>query len=132
MPDKLLGWVGFNVVLALLPVLFDALVVLVTGSGSMLSRILGQGGLLLLAVGLCSAAFGNLLLWPAGRYYRRKVLATVFSVILISSASLCYGLVANLDKLGATPTDFGVVGVSMLIYLCAIINGGACVLLAER
>lgn len=129
MRAKFRKWLIFSVLLTLLPLVFNFLLALAFGPLPTPDYLVGNGQLLLLAVGLSTAALGNALSirrlsdairdWTVGACAANLALASFF-----------FAVVSVGNALGA---DVGyVLVVSLVLYGCAVFTSGICATLTER
>lgn len=136
MINKLLKWLIFGVLVALLPILFNLLFALTVGAEVTAARLIGRGELLLIAVGLCSTAMGDLVLAELsvrGRFWRGvRLILTGTCVVVIASSSFYFALVSDRYARQIGVSDDAVVIISSALYLFAVICSGGSVWLSER
>ncbi len=121
-------WLVFGVVLGLLPIGFNLMYVLTIPKIELSWAVLfGRGELLLLAVGLCGGALGDLVLMKPG-WGTFKLVATGFCVIDVAAASAYFMIVSGRYALEAQPDSAATVIISMVLYAVAVVSSGLCVL----
>ena len=121
-------WLVFGVVLGLLPILFNFMyIVTIPKIGLSWGILLGRGELLLLAVGLCAGALGDLVLMRRG-WGTFKIVATGLCVIEIASSSAYFMIVSGRYSLEEQVDLGAVVIVSVVLYTVAVVSSGLCVL----
>ncbi len=95
MDDRFWKWLLFGVVLALLPIAFNLLYAwTVTGVKLTPALLFGRGELLLLTVGLCAGALGDLILMQH-RWRTLKMVTTVVCIADIAFASFYFAIVSG-------------------------------------
>lgn len=136
MINKLLKWLIFGVLVALLPILFNLLFALTVGAEVTAGRLIGRGELLLIAVGLCSTALGDLVLAELSvrsRFWRGvRLILTGTCVVVIAASSFYFALVSDRYARQIAVSDDAVVIISSALYLTAVVCSGGSVWLSER
>ena len=136
MINKLLKWLIFGVLVALLPILFNLLFALTVGAEVTAGRLIGRGELLLIAVGLCSTALGDLVLAEhsvRSRFWRgARLILTGTCVVVIAASSFYFALVSDRYARQIAVSEEAVVLISSTLYLAAVISSVMSVLLSER
>jgi len=130
MITKIVKWFIFSVIIALLPIIFNLLIVLSNGVAPSLEILTSRGELLLVAAGIAASAIGELIA-SGQNYMTPKLLAGGSCVIILSLASLYFAHISATIILGKT-LDANVVSyTSMYLYIFAILSGASCIVLAE-
>lgn len=136
MANKLLKWLIFGVLVALLPILFNLLFAISVGAEVTVGRIIGRGELLLIAVGLCSTALGDLVLAELpvrSRFWRgARLVLTGMCVVVIAASSFYFALVSDRYARQIDVSEEVVVLISSTLYAAAVISSVMSVLLSER
>ena len=124
-------WVIFSVVIALLPLIFDAIVetLLIKESGMEWSRILARGELLIVSVAIGSDAIGRMVVSQKTNDVLRIIAAGACFVLIILS-SLLFAYVSRVSTETLIIDNVSIV--SLLVYLITMMASGSSVLLAER
>lgn len=132
MDDRFWKWLSFGVALALLPIAFNLLYALtVTGVKLTLALFFGRGELLLIAVGLCAGALGDLILMQH-RWKALKMVTTVVCIADIAFASFYFAIVSGDYALQRQTDSEVVVVISLVLYAVPVVSGGTSVVSAER
>lgn len=129
MIEKLTVWLIFSVILALLPVLFNAVLTFIKGQTPSFAQLLQKGELLIIAVAIGADATGKLVGTGSGRKVP-KILASGGCIILILLSSLLFSAIST-NSLGASFDPARVAFFSSFVFLMTVIAGGSCTLLAE-
>jgi len=130
MRTKFRKWLIFSVVLALLPLAFAFLLALGSeGPRPILPHLVDDGELLLLAVGLSTAALGNALYFQDSMQVRRDWMVGVCAINL-ALASFLFAVV-SVGNASGTDVGYAVV-VSLVLYVSAVITSGVCATLTGR
>lgn len=123
-------WLIFSVGLGLLPVLANLLGTVATQASldplALFERLFGHGELLILAAGLSATAIGDLALAElAEEYKRRRTVYSGWSIVNLFGASAYFAYVSQ-------GYEGGIVVVSFIAYISAVVCGWWCVKLSER
>jgi NADH:ubiquinone oxidoreductase subunit 6 (subunit J) len=112
-------WVGFGVLIGLLPLGFAAMALL-NANNLVMDKWIGHGELLLVAVGVAAAGAGQVLgRTGPNRYLIAQLVVTVACLLLIALASYEFGEASA----GRAPARV-VVPISLGLYIVALITGG--------
>jgi hypothetical protein len=126
MYEKLIHWFIFSVLIATIPIGFNFIIRITTGTPVTLISLWGRGELLIIAVGIGGRGIGELLRSDTHRRTLRLLLGGI-SLILLIIASLWFGLIS-----AEIPVQENVVSVgSILIYFFVVISGGLYIILME-
>lgn len=133
MAEKLVSWAIFSVVVALIPIFFNALRLHSRPGGPGPHTILDRGELLILTAALCAAAVGELLISPqVDGVVRVSKLVAGGAVILILLFSSLYYADVNAAHVAGARQNLKVVRTSSLVFFSvAFFACGSCVLLAQ-
>lgn len=139
MINRMIKWLIFSVLIALLPILFNLLFAMTYGGEIALTRLLGRGELLLIAVGLCATALGDVL-FANGSFTRSRprlwrALRLVVGgacVLVIAASSFYYALASERYSQGLQAREEAVLVISSICYATAVICSGISVWLTER
>ena len=131
---KLMRWLIFSVVLALVPLAFTALRLSTRGdSPSLLTcllRAISRGELLLIAAILCGRSSGELV--GSGTSYRiSKTISAGGAVILLMLAALYFADVTAAQLSGQHIEAALVQKVSLILFVCGLFCSASCLTLAE-
>ena len=130
MSEKLVRWLMFSVVLALIPIAFETLSLLTRGKSATVGQMLEHGELYLVATGLCATATGELF-GSGERLPRKKIICGGATIIVLLFAALCFADVSA-AQIGGGAVEVDVVrNLSLLLLGCAVLSSAACVKLAE-
>ncbi|MBN4056090.1 hypothetical protein JYT20_00040 [Rhodothermus sp. AH-315-K08] len=126
---RLVKWLIFSVVLALLPIAFNAIHVLTRSGDPTLENLLGGGELLLVAAAISAASIGYLV--PGGKDRPvRRIVAAGGAVIVLVMTSYYFADIAAAPV--SPPLDTSVITLlSGLFFLFAVLAGAGCVALEE-
>jgi hypothetical protein len=132
--EKVLKWLMFSVLLALVPIAFGVLSYASRNSGLGLqvstARILSHGELLLVASALCAAAVGES--FGEGKKYRIPKLLSAGCAIIILLFSALYFADASAAYLAEVEYNENLVRTtSIYVFIAAVIASGSCIALAE-
>ena len=123
-------WLGFSVVLALLPILFNLMYALTYDPATTMSYLFGRGELLLPAVGLSATALGDIIL-SEQRATIFKVAATVGSILVVACAAFYFANVSGQYARAEEATVGTVVWISIFLYLLAVGSSASALYVAE-
>ena len=132
---KLIGWLKFSVIIALLPIALNALSLGITGQLKSFSQLVAHGELFLVATAISAMALRELFRFRSGSSLKIfKVMAGGAAIVIII-LSLSYFV----DILAAYLSGFGIdeqqiniiVQMSFWSLGFAVFSGGCCILLSE-
>jgi hypothetical protein len=127
---KLVKWLIFSVILALLPLAFNYLRLEMRGQDATLQALLGNGELLLVAAAISAAAIGEVI--GSGKAYGApKFLAGGGALMILALASMQFADVAAAQALPSYRPGV-VVWASQFFFIFAVITGAGCVALSEK
>ncbi|MCI5210497.1 MAG: hypothetical protein D3910_17290 [Candidatus Electrothrix sp. ATG2] len=121
-------WLIFSVTLALAPLIFNALVVFISGKTPTLDQLLKNGELLIITVAIGADAMGKLFGSGSARKLPR-IAAGGGTLLLVLVSSLLFSAVTT-SSLGAALDPDRIALLSGIMFLSTIITGGTCTLLA--
>lgn len=127
--EKFTIWLIFSVILALAPLVFNAILTFAMGKVPALNQLISKGELLIVSVAIGADAIGKLF----GSGSPRKILKIATGggcVILIVISSLLFSVIST-TSLSATFDPNRVTTISVLMFIMTIITSGSCTLLAE-
>jgi len=129
MPDRLVKWLVFSVAIALVPIGVAALVAFVQGRSGAYHDFIGNGELLLLAVGICATAIGELIEDDGPSETGRALPLAVggFIAILMITASLLFATLTY----GPEAEPARVAWTSLVVYSSALVAGTVAILIRE-
>lgn len=138
MPNTLIRWAIFSVIISLLPFGLSALVSFTNGTPVDWGSFLGRGELLLVAAALCAAAVGELL-GTSPQFGAAKILGGGAAIIMLMIASYYFAHVSSLYAtfevqqfaLASMPNVDKIGTASGWIFAFAVLASGSCVALAE-
>ena len=137
MSEKLIRWIIFSVLMALVPLLVDVLWIVTRGGTEALTSVLARGELLLITAALCAASVGELFGSGNDRRSRKVISGGAALLILLVSAlyfvhvSEAYAHVSEAYVGKERPPDVGVIRtISILLYTSAVVSSGSCVWLS--
>lgn len=124
-------WVIFSVMIALLPLMFEAIVetLLIKESGMEWSRILARGELLIVSVAIGSDAIGRMIVnQKTSDILSIGAAGACFVLVMLSSLLFAYVSRVSTETLIIDNVSI----VSLLVYLMTMMASGSSVLLTER
>lgn len=131
MLQRLIRWLIFSVIVALLPLAFNAFMILVTGKELSLLLICSNGELLIISAAISAAAIGELF---SSNYPHQipKYLAGGGCVISLCVASLMFAYIAGAAKSNVTLEGQVILNSSLIMFIFAILSSGSCIAIAEN
>lgn len=130
MSEKIIRWVIFSVLFALLPICFHMLKIVSSGNVLSLESVFGSGELLLIGAAISAAAIGELVV---GNAYKKKAKLTVSGacIFLLALNSLWYADVSSAAT-STTTYDLNVIASgSVIMFFITLTVSGLCVALSE-
>lgn len=129
MIEKFTIWIIFSVVLALAPLLFNAILTFIGGQSPTFAQLLQNGELLIIAVAIGADAIGKL--FGSGSDRRLlKIAAGGGCTLLIIFSSLLFSAIST-SSLGSGFDPARVASISSIMFFMTVITGGSCTLLSE-
>lgn len=129
MAEKFTVWLIFSVILALAPIMFNAILTFITGKTPTLDQLLKNGELLIIAVAIGADAIGKLF----GSGPNRKLLKITAGggcTLLIIFSSLLFSAIST-NALGTSLDPARVATISSIMFFMTVVTSGSCTLLAE-
>ena len=130
MSEKIIRWMIFSVLFALLPICFHMLKIVSFGSELSIESVFGSGELLLIGAAISAAAVGELVV---GNAYRRKAKLTVSGacIFLLALNSLWYADVSSAANSQSTYDLNVVASGSVIMFSITLLVSALCVALSE-
>jgi hypothetical protein len=128
--EKVIRWLLFSVLIALLPLGFNAISLFTRGISVDLVNLVSRGELLLISTAICAAAVGELV--PTGPALRiSKIIVVGSTVIILIAASYYFADISAGYRLGEK-MDFNVIrDISLIAFISSVVSGALCVILGE-
>lgn len=127
---KLIRWFIFNIIIALLPIYFNCLYLLILGLQPTIEVLTGHGELLLISAAIAAVAIGEQV--GSGRYLLILKLGAVGGcVIMLLGASFCFAVVSTSIQSEQVIQTNIVANISIYLFLGAIVSSGSCLALAQ-
>jgi len=127
MREKIIRWLIFSVLLALMPVGLNCLFTFTVGKVPTLASLFSRGELLLISASIVARAMGELMTAQSNRRIS-KLIAGGSGVIMHMTASAWFGLISAGIAMNA---DF-VSWVSIVFFVIAMLVSGCILLITER
>lgn len=128
--EKLVRWLVFGVVFALLPLFFNYLKAYGRGATISPADLSAHGELLLISAAIAAAAVGELL--ASGRRYQiAKIIAGGGSVLLLAVASLWFADISTLAPATPLVNYARVSNASFVVFGLTVVSSACCVVLSE-
>jgi ABC-type glycerol-3-phosphate transport system permease component len=129
--DRLVRWFMFSVLIALIPILFNFIGVILDNQPISTARLFGKGELLLIAVAISGRGMGELI--PSGMNRAIvKIIVIGSNLIIISLASYGFAYTSAKISSGASPDPTTIARVSIGLFLSALIASGCCIWLKKE
>ena len=130
MSKQLIKWITFSVLLTILPLVANYLFHLITQNPITFQKLISHGELLLLAVASVGNALGEVMA-GAKRQGAWMLCGKSGCILIIVMASMLFAYVSG-ATLAKGSVDISVVRtVSVVVYLCAFLTGGFCIMCNE-
>ena len=129
MIEKIIKWIVFGVVIALLPLIFRLICLLVVGAKPSLVAVTSQGELLLISVCMGAAAIGEIIVCDTNKK-NFKILSVGSCVILLILSALLFAFISQSNSASTTFNSQVVSNISLYLYGFSLISSGCCVYLA--
>jgi hypothetical protein len=126
---KLLRWVLYTVIIALIPLLFTLINLATYSRPLTLISVTEHGEMLLIASVLGAGAIGELLTTKTRPLSLAQELSLWATLVLVIVSSMWFAAIA---AAGGIPNPNVVSWGSMVMLLCVIFSSGGCVYLSER
>ena len=128
---KLLRWLIFSVIVALLPFIFNSLTLLLNGTFPSIVLVCSNGDLLLVSAAISAAALGELI----GNDTNKKKIAKIFAgggcLAILILASYLYAYIANSLQSGTSLNKGMISKYSIWSLIFATLTSGSCIVLSE-
>jgi hypothetical protein len=130
MAEKIVRWLIFSVVIALLPLAFNYIRILIQGTNPTLVVLLSRGELLLVSAAIAAAAIGELI--ASGEEWRiAKYVAGGGCVSVLFLTSALFAEISNATYSGAAVNSALISSSSALLFGFAVVSSASCIVLAE-
>lgn len=130
MSRRLIKWLIFSVMIALLPIIFNAIKMITRNNPIELEILFSNGELLIISVAIASAAVGELL--GSGE---DKIIVKYFAgggcITIIALASLWFADISTSMRLGENLNKYFISAGSIVMFFLTLISAGSCKALAE-
>jgi hypothetical protein len=130
MEIKLAHWFIFSVLIALVPILANAITLKIHDSYSSLESVISRGQLLLITSGLCAASAGTLI-GTDNKLIIWKIVAGGTAFFIFSISTFVYAQVNSSIQTGTNINQGLIVKFSISLFVSALISCAACIILAE-
>lgn len=128
--EKMVKWVIFSVLMALVPLITAALIQLTRSITPSMDDLIGRGELLLITAALCARSCGELFSSDGGRK-TAKVVAGGSTMVILLLTAIYFADVASAVRTKTTIDSGLVAGISIVTYISALVSGGSCIRLSE-
>lgn len=128
--EKMVKWIIFSVLMALVPLIASALSQATRGSAPMLHELVSRGELLLITAALCARSCGELFGSNESQRVPKLVaggatiIVMLLAAIYFSDVTASYRASASLDVVVIARTSFA-------LYAASVLVGASCILLSE-
>ena len=121
MVEKFFRWLFFGVIIAMLPIAFHYICLFLGKSSPSITKVISNGELLIIAVGMTSAAIGELFAWQSQNSIYKVILGGSCTTLLILSALLFAYISTNIFS--QHPLDpISIYHVSLVLYFSSVIS----------
>lgn len=127
--ERLIRWFIFSVLIALLPIGFNALKLVSRGCDISLVDVTKHGELLLIASAICAAAIGDLVTSGAALKNWKAIVAGCCLIVLCLSSFYFADISASVDD--ESLKDDVVSRMSIILFAIAMISSAGCIVLSE-
>lgn len=129
--ERVVIWVGFAGVLALLPVVFNVITAASHDQTITFTSTLSRGELFLVSVGVVAGAAGEM--FGGGRQGMEAVLAmlVLFVVVLVSIGAYWSGDIAASVRASEAVNEYRVAVGSAVMFVFSVVTGTCCIVLSE-
>jgi hypothetical protein len=132
--ERLVRWLIFSVVLAIVPLVFAAFRLSSRAQLSLLadsvSEILARGDLLLVAAILAARASGEII-GSSSSYRLLKIVANGSAILILLFGALYFADVTAVQMAGEVINDAMVCTTSTYVFFSSVVCGASCIALAE-
>jgi hypothetical protein len=128
--EKLVKWLIFSVVLALIPILVAYLGQITRGVLPPWHETFGRGELLLIAAAMCATSSGELFT-ASGSSRLGKLLAGGAAIVLLLVSASYFAEVSSSMRSQAAIDTLVVAQLSLFLYACSFLSSAGCVYLSE-
>ncbi len=125
--ERVVAWLFFSVLFALLPLAFNGGVLLVQGLQVNLTQLLSKGELLIVCAGIAAGATGEVLTSNINRRLTR-ILATSSCIIILALASFIF---AYISSAASVPLNGAKIAeLSITIFVLTLLTSTPCILMS--
>jgi hypothetical protein len=125
--EKLLRWAIFGVIVALVPLAFAYVSLMLNGTPD-LSKVLGNGELLIVVSAICAGGVGELI-GSGNEYQAWKIISGGLTVVVLILSALLFANV--IDHKGGTYNENTVEYISLSMFVFGVLSCGSCISLSE-
>jgi heme/copper-type cytochrome/quinol oxidase subunit 3 len=129
--SQIATWFVFAVILALLPIIVNALGAVTRGEKIAFVPLLGHGELLLVSAAVVGASLTNLMDRDSSKLAKGRLWTGVFGAIVVLMASLWFADVAGALHDGSSIDNHSVAVGSCIVFFFALVAGLSCVVIGE-
>jgi hypothetical protein len=129
-PQKLIRWGIFSVIIALLPVFFNLLTVGSRGGSLSLRQVASHGELLLISTAIAAASVGDLIA-SGSKLPMAKILAGGGCIVGLFLGSLWYADISAAQAANVVLNPAWINNGSAIVFALTLVSSGSCVALAE-
>lgn len=136
--EKLIRWIIFSVVIALLPILVNWVFLWLRRKATTFENLTGRGELLLIAAAMAASAIGEVIpigqtaIVPTGHFIAiAKFIAVGLCVAIVLISSVCFGDISSALISNQYRDPHRVSILSVCLYCSALISSAACIVFSE-
>ena len=128
--EKLTKWLFFSVAVALLPLSFHYLQLVMVGRSPGLADITQHGELLIISAAMAAAAIGDVVSAEVSRSIL-KMMAIGFCVIMLLLSSLLYAFISSCTMTGVDVKSHIASNISIITYVFTLITSASSIAITE-
>lgn len=131
MVEKIIEWLIFGIILALVPLGLYWLISYILNQSMSYEQTIAKGELFIIAAGLCGASLSKLLMLPKSKKYGVRLGLGGISVVTLLLSAALYSIVSIPNLLRESPDVTATMITSTVIYVLALIINGISVCVGE-
>lgn len=130
--EKLLHWTIFNVIIALLPLIFNSLFRILKSELEVdFHPIFFRGELFIISAAIAADAIGEFMIGEISNKYARLIIGGT-CVIMLALSTLLFAAVSVNAEVSSPLSQSRVTNFSIVVFMATVISSGACKYLTEN
>ena len=129
MMEKIIRWIIYGVAIALLPLIFQLIILIASGAKASLVAVTSQGELLLISVCMVAAAIGEIIICDTNKK-KFKMISVGSCLLLLIMSALLFAVISQSNPLSISLDNNAISDISLYLYFCSLISSGCCVYLS--